>query len=395
MDYFVVEFQIPCLFKREKMIDMKNRKRIGIVTVFGNINFGSNLQSYALQTILRRLGYHPENLPLFHTPERNKLYQKFRFYVKYILFEMLFPFLNDARKRSHLFEKYIIKNIRTSKYNISKIEDLEKIGKSPYNYYICGSDQIWAPNQFNPHFFLSFCNIKRKKIAYAPSVGLKAIPENLIDTYDELISDIGSLSIREADGAKLLKDITGINIPVVLDPTLLLNRKEWLNHAGKFVTSEKYILCYFLTQNNEYFMEVENYARLYKLKVYVLPSNRYDYKWGDKVLYNIGPKEFIQILNKAEVMITDSFHGTIFSVNLHKNFYTFLRFGENDPLNQNSRVINILNELGLNDHLINPKSQLKNKPLYTKVDWELTENELDKRRMYSLNYLKQSLYNNA
>ena len=370
---------------------MKVKKKIGIVTVYGNINFGSNLQSFALQTILKRLGYDSENIRLLHSSRRNRFLQINRFYIKYFLYETFFFLLNDARKRSHLFEKYVFKNIKTSKYNIQNIENLEKEGKSPFKFYICGSDQIWAPNQFNPYYFLSFCKIKSKKIAYAPSVGLRSIPENLIARYNELINNISSLSIREADGAKLLKDITGLDIPVVLDPTLLLNRLDWLNHAGQFNANEKYILCYFLTQNNKYFSEVEEFARLHGMKVYVLPSNRYDYRWGDRIFYNIGPREFIQILNKAEVMLTDSFHGTIFSINLHKNFYTFLRFDESDPLNQNSRVINALSEFGLSDHLIDTKSQLMSKKLYVDIDWKVMENELNMRRKFSLGFLKQSL----
>lgn len=374
---------------------MQNKKmKVGIITVYRNINYGSNLQSYALQTVLYKIGLNAENICLDDSYKKgslkNRLIKKSKYILKFILKKGLE--LNRL-KQEYAFDNYVNNNINVGDYTCEEIEALESKGKHPYDYYICGSDQIWAPNQFRPIFFLSFIKRKGIKIAYAPSIGLPVIPEDLKSRYEELITDFAHLSVREKDGASLIKEITGLDVPVVLDPTLLLNRKEWLAHARIRPCKEKYILCYFLGDNIEHRRCVKRLSEQTGYKIYVLPKNAKQEQWGDKVMYNIGPSDFINMLNNAQIMCTDSFHGTIFSINLHKDFYTFLRFSSQDPLNQNSRIFNILSEVHLNERIIdNPELDISIKDP-NPIDWSFVDKIIEKKREQSVNYLKESLKN--
>lgn len=367
-------------------------KKIGIVTVYKNINFGSNLQTYALQQILLRLGYQPENLIVTDIQKNYFVYCK-RIYHLIVHVIKSFSKLNRVKYRRNLiFKRYVSDNIRSSDYSCSNIETLEKKGEKKFDYYICGSDQIWAPNQFNPFFFLSFCKDKSRNIAYAPSIGLTSIPENLVKPYCQLLQNIGALSIREKDGASLIKSLLNIDIPVVLDPTLLLNRNDWLSHSSSkyYPISCKYILCYFLGNNYAQREKVKRLSEVTGYNIFVLPSNRYDCKWGNKQIYEAGPQEFINLLDQAEVLCTDSFHGTIFSINLHKPFFTFLRFNDDDPLNQNSRVLNFLDETGLQSRIITEEKEIPFN-FYENLDWGKIDSYLEEKRIYSIKFLQSSL----
>lgn len=366
-----------------------NKKKAGIITVYRNINFGSNLQSYALQRTLEKLGIYAENICLNESYKKNsvatRLYNEIKFLLKLVIKKGIDL---EKAKRAHRFAKYVEKHINVGNYTCDEIDMMEKKGKFVYDFFVCGSDQIWAPNQFRAHFFLSFTKRKSAKIAYAPSIGLPKIPLELVASYQELISDFGKLSIRENEGASLIKEITGINVPVVLDPTLLLDRKEWLAHCKHKTIKDKYILCYFLGNNEIHRKCVEHYSKKTGYKIYVLPSDTQKIEWGDKMLYNVGPKEFINLLNNSQIMCTDSFHGTIFSINLHKEFCTFLRFEQNDPLNQNSRIHSILTETKLLDRLVaTPEEGIKN---FAPIDWDNVDNTINEKRDISINYLKEA-----
>lgn len=369
-------------------------KRIGIVTVYRNINFGSNLQTFALQQILLRLGYKPENLNVIDKYKVNFLYSllKKSYHLIVHIIKSFSKLYRVKYKRILLFKKYVSDYIYSSDYSCSQIDILEKSGKEIYDYYICGSDQIWAPNQFNPYFFLSFCKDKNRNIAYAPSIGLPSIPENLSESYYHLLQNIKALSIREKDGASLIKSLLDIDVPVVLDPTLLLDKNDWLEHASQsnYRVTSKYILCYFLGNNYEQREKIKQLSNITGYNIVVLPSNRYDCNWGDMQIYEAGPREFIDLLNQAEIMCTDSFHGTIFSINLHKPFFTFLRFNDDDPLNQNSRVLNFLDEVGLQTRLITDDATFPDE-IYKGLDWVKVDYYLKEKRALSIKFLQSAL----
>lgn len=361
-------------------------KKVGIVTTFQNTNYGSKLQSYALQKKLRDLGVIGENI-IWLKQTSNSMLQKLLRLAKQPSSILKIGVRKKYRRRQQIFQEYLEDNLNVSGYTVEQIKELENLNNSPYSYYICGSDQIWAPNLFNEYLFLSFITDRSKKISYAPSIGLTKIPEKLKEQYKNLINGIGSLSIREADGASFISDITGREATVVLDPTLLLTRDEWVEQAAQTNINTPYILCYFLGGNNEHRQWVEELSKKTGYQIIVLPFAPRDFYWGHKRVFEAGPKEFLGLINSAEIVCTDSYHGMLFSLNLNKEFYSFLRFKENEKLNQNSRILNFMEKLGIVNRIVDLNEQNH----YTDINWAVINSKLELERKNSITFLENAL----
>lgn len=361
-------------------------KRIGIITVFKNVNYGSKLQSFALQKKLKDLGYHGENLSYQLERSANKRSRLLSLINKPTLL-LKIPYRRKYHRRYEIFKSFLNNNINISEFSVENILDGENDIEQKYHKFICGSDQIWAPNQFSEYFFLSFVSDKSKKMAYAPSIGLPEIPDDLVDKYRKLINDIPSLSIREKDGAEIIKEITGREVPVVVDPTLLLNGDEWRNLAIKYKEKSPYILCYFLGSNKEHRKWVENLSERTGYDIIVLPFATRDFYWGDKKIFEAGPSEFLGLVDGAEIVCTDSYHGMLFSLNMNTEFYSFLRFKEGEKLNQNSRVLNFLTKLDLKNRIVD----LNKRNQYENINWIEVNSKIDKERVKSIEFLEKTL----
>jgi len=364
--------------------------KIAIVTLYRSGNYGSALQSYALQICIKTLGYQCENLRCRRTLIN-------RICIKNLVFAIKNPSIGFQFLKQLLGMKLCVRDDKTenffdyideSSHVYRSIEEL-KTANNKYDAFVCGSNQIWAPNVFNEILYLSFVDNKYRKIAYAPSIGLPAIPSGLRLRMASLIRDIKYLSIREAQGAAIIKDLTGIDVPVVLDPTLLLHKKEWTTIAIQPNIKDDYVLCYFLGKNPRHREIVDKYIQRTGYKLVVLPFVSYDYTWGDMNLKDSGPREFIGLINNARTIFTDSFHGTAFSINLNKQFYAFLRFKENDALCQNSRIINILEMFHLSRRLIN--DDVLSIQDDSEIKYESVNRILDMKRKQSIDYLQLSL----
>jgi len=366
-------------------------KKIAIITVYKNINYGSKLQSYALQHTLLKLGYNSENLILQPKVQNLSMQRKIVHIISTAIRNPsiihMIIFRKVIKKRIEVFNNYLKKFIKESNKSPQDIIELEGLNTSPYSHYICGSDQIWAPNQFNEYYFLSFTKHKNKKIAYAPSIGLPTIPLNLIKHYKNLISGIGSVSIRENDGAEIIKEITDRDVPIVLDPTLLLTANEWVElMLSPLDKMQPYILCYFLGNNKQHRHWVAQKKKETGYKTIVLPFFKRDFLWGNKNMF-VGPQEFISLIYNAKIVCTDSYHGILFSINLNKDFFAFLRFNEGEKLNQNSRVLNFLKRTNLMNRIVD----LNNVNEYESINWDKINDYIDIERTKSIDFLKSAL----
>lgn len=321
-------------------------KKIGIVTNYANINYGSALQSYALQRKLLSLGVYCENIKYKYGREESRLAR-----IKNSVGDLKRWLLTIVRKnRRDRFLAFRLNYLRESKREYATLDDLNRTNQV-YDAFICGSDQIWAPNQFNEWYYLSFVKDLKVKIAYAPSIGLPIIPDHLKKLMGDLISRIDYISIREAQGAAIVKELTGTEPPVVLDPTLLINKDEWKNISAKPKIKGEYAFCYFLGENPEHIRTARKYCNENGLKL-VVPYEKGDISTCDMVLKGVGPREFLTLISEATLVFTDSFHGTAFSVNFGKDFFTFLRFSPDDELCQNSRIYHFLDSVGLRCRLV-------------------------------------------
>ena len=237
---------------------MKNMK-IGILTLNTHNNYGNRLQNYALKKVLLK---YADVVDTIWFEKNNCLLSKKIWNAKNIIKYIL----NWKDIRSYLNKYYISDCIR--EYNIKTFSDeyipikydfcIKKSLNEEYDYFIIGSDQVWNPNLWGysnneKDFFLNFAD-SNKRIAYAASFGIEKVPSNKEDLFKNGLNNMKAISVREQEGAKIVKELINKDVPVVIDPTMLLTQDEWHNMAKKpnWYNGEKYILTYFLGKSFKY-----------------------------------------------------------------------------------------------------------------------------------------------
>lgn len=388
---------------------MKNqikKKKVALLTCFLN-NYGACLQAHALQNCIEKLGYDCDIIPYiepygYEDFNINKI-TIFKMHIRSLLDDLRFAF---KKKKPFNYNKKILSfyNFRKKflKFELDKgtkniklyrsIEDFNNISND-YDFFVCGSDQIWNPtfyNKNNPAYFLTFVKDK-KRIAYAPSIGLSEIPDKYREEFITYVNRFNSISTREQKGAEIIKKLCNRDAKVVLDPTLLAGKDFWFKLLKKrySLPHKKYIFCYIFSNTpkcNEYLHMMQQQTGL--PIVYTCISNlSYDNLNATLVEY-AGPIDFLQLINHANFVVTDSFHGTAFSILLNKDFYVFKRERSDETIDMFSRINNILNEVGLENRAVSIEQPFHIKP---SIDFEKVNSNLNEIRKDSLDYLKNSL----
>lgn len=373
--------------------------RIAIVNRTNLKNYGSLLQSFALCEAVRQLGYEAEIIW-----EDGSIYKNYDLRLQKIvsiLFKLFFhpklmkSTLNDVKtvqrstiseKTVKCFDEFINKNITRKYYKPSQMTK-RNVG-SRYDKFICGSDQVWCSTTLyvDPLMYLRFAP-KNKRIAYAPSLGRNYIPNYNRRKMRRYINDIPFVSVRESTGERLIKELTGRDVPVTVDPTLLIPIEHWDTLKTPQNLKERYVLCYFLSTPTQ-----ETQKKLYsfiadKGDVVIALNSRLEYLENKmKVLYpDCGPSEFIGFVSDARYVFTDSYHGMLFSIMYQKEFWSVEReYGEFD---QSSRQRSLLETIGLTNRYID-----KNRDFSLDViDYGSVETCLNKEILKSQKYLKEAL----
>ena len=362
--------------------------KIGILTMSHGVNYGNRLQNYAVQFTLEKLGCKAETIKNYTNQKiirDSSIKERLKNKVIDIYFNnnINIRWMN-YRLRSKRFKYFNKQYIKYSNFIISK-DNIPKHIDDYYDYFVCGSDQIWNPEfPINSHIdFLTFVK-EEKRIAYSPSFGISKLPEYCKKDYKKWINGIPNLSVRELAGAKIIKDLTGKDAQVLVDPTLNLTKEEWLSMAKKpqFTVSNKYIFSYFLGNVSDKIKnKIKGIAKQYNFEIIdILDADK-------KHIFSTDPSEFIWLLNNAELICTNSFHGTIFSIIMKKPFIVFER---NDKYSSmNSRMDTLLKLFNMEHRLHDNINYTKSEVFYMdfkKVD-EIINNEKEK----SIKYLKKCL----
>lgn len=368
-------------------------KRIGTITFHASYNFGSNLQAYALQEYVKKIAKENNKeveykIINYRTQQQKDIYnyRKSGSLYKSVLNKI---FLNKIMKqREENFENFMNDFFDlTKEYN--RREELQQL---EFDYYISGSDQIWnlATYDFDWSYFLDFVN-KGKKISYAPSLGPKRmeISEEAKEKIRNLVNKYDEISVREEGSKERLAEIVGSekNININVDPTILLEKNEW----EKIIEEEPilkgdYILFYTLRMSNERAKFLKKLSKKLKMPIVVAnQSLKYDYIYGFKKQYQSGPLEFLNLIKNAKLVISSSFHGTVFSIILNKPFYTL------DGIDDD-RIKNLLNITNLENRSISIDDNLdeKLKDAFS-VDFSLSNEKINEERMKSREYLEKAL----
>lgn len=363
------------------------RSAIAQITWINYNNFGTFLQAYSLQQVLKRIGF-----------------------ISYIIDDKRFIKTNPSKlflarlfhslknKPSYIFDQYKIdslyKAFRNNFLNIDNswktLEDLS----SKYSEFICGSDQIWSPilrDHNDGFYFASFAPENAKKIAYAPSLGSKTYSKDYETLVKPWLKGFQFLSAREKRGAEILEEISGCHVQTVLDPTLLLSHNDWVrfekgNPRNPLSPDSHYLLAYMLSFNCVYLKRIKEIAEEKNLKLVFINNLDGLSEYADKCV-NCGPLEFLSLIVNSTFFITDSFHGTIFALQFHKHFLTLKRFKENSAISQNSRIENLFHIIKMKDNFLDDSNfdKLPNLP-----DWDYIDKCLSEERKKSIQYLQEA-----
>lgn len=312
---------------------MMVKDKVGIISFHKSINYGVYLQAYALQTYIEQSGYVAEIIDynrFTEQPKRKKgaIYRITHFKETISIIRMLF-FLHGkgAKEKEIKFENFAKNNFCLSN-PLNSFDEIVNI-EGDYEKFVCGSDQIWNPEytQANPVYFLQFAP-EIKRIAYAPSFGVERKSDafkGYEEKYKKYIAAFADISVREETGQGIVEDICGILPKVVVDPTLLLSANHWEEKSKQVKIQGKYIVFYILGSNPLYRELAKKIFEQGEYSVICIPTGPL---WDNLVCVEkcyAGVDEFIYLMRNAQYVITDSFHGTVFSVIFKKNFSAVLR----------------------------------------------------------------------
>lgn len=386
-------------------------KSIGIITIHNSKNnYGGVLQSFGLFEYLRNQGYAVEIIDL-HRPNTHPDYvmsPRYTFmrshvspvqYAKARILEIL--------GKRHLFDPEVGSNWNPGA--VRKFNDFnDKIKLSrPYTYipdlykdtpkydaYISGSDQLWNPTQpycLEPYFLTFVKDSKALKLSYGTSIGITDLYDTEKKQFKKWLSSYDVISVREQQAADLLHDITGRDIPRVPDPTILLDPGQWISMAEGQPDNKKYILVFSLGKNYEIVKKAIQLAESFSCKVKVIDQN-YAFPIHNNVepITDAGPLDFVGLIKDAYLVLTDSFHCTVFSlITGTRNFYTYIS-PESD---RGSRILDLLEVYGLGNHIVNYLTDIPNERDLSdeKIDTKKTYSIMDRERQSGRAFLKEAL----
>lgn len=366
------------------------------MTWFGYHNYGTALQATALYRVLGDSGFDVDVInydPYTEyvarpTPEDvNKLYSKLWGKAKARVLTRGYA----PKAREDLFEQFL-DDCLTLTEPCPTLAELEGLNDA-YGIFVCGSDQIWQPREYDPRYFLDFAGDDRLKVAYAPSLGLPRVEDgDVARRMARVCSRFDALSTREETGSKIVSDLTGREVATVIDPTLLIEGEKWLGVAGLDASrpdAGSYLLAYMLGTSESHWKRVYALGKDLGLPVRVIPVFRKDLRRPGCIKEPVGPREFVSLIAGAAYVCTDSFHGVAFSINMNREFCVFERFKRGASGSQNSRVYNILEKTGLNSRLATKDA--RDEDLVAPIDWAEPNEKVAAERERSLAWLEAAL----
>jgi hypothetical protein len=395
---------------------MTSKKSVGIITLHYVDNHGGVLLAYALQEKIDQLGYAASVVDYDPTPVPSRMSFFLATWLRRIgnipgylrrapqILRRIFSGSaimpprhphKSSGMRAARFAEFRKKWIRMTPESWSSSTQLHA-SPPKFDAYVCGSDQIWNPYMCRPDgtpgfdsaYFLSFAPVSLR-VSYAPSVSVPDIPTELKAEFRRLASGILQLSCREESGAQLISDAVSRPVKVVLDPALLLTAADW-RRVSMRPSAGRYLLCYFLGNGRHYRDYALALSRQLGIEIRVISSDIDDAAYMQaRQCHDIGPDEFLGLIEGAECVCTDSFHGTLFSIVFERQFHVFERPGSAGTRSMSSRIHSILGRLGLSDRLVRDGQVPARSQVV--IDYAAPSRRLAELREDSIAYLRDAL----
>ena len=383
-------------------------KKIGLVSCYFKNNYGSQLQAYATQKILKEYGFDVETINVSKNKDfsngKKKYYlsQVFNFNFIKTKFGMV-KLLVDKKINKELGKNISVRNSKLKEFrrnynltaaykNYLELKEASKL----YDYIVVGSDQLWLPvNVVADYYTLNWVDESVKTISYSTSFGVSNIPKKYENKYKIFLNKIDCISTREDAGQKIIKNLTDRNAQVVCDPTILFNKEEWMEIQKKEpIYKDKYILCYFLGNSIEYRKFAERLKEKTGCKIVSINHCdeyvKYSDEFADEIPYDIDPGDFLNLIRNAEFVCTDSFHGTVFSLINNRKFFCFRRHNKKSKNSTNSRLDSLLSRVNLNKRLLDGNEEIE-EVLNWDIDFEDVNQKIEEFRNDSKAFLENAL----
>lgn len=353
--------------------------KIGILTFQNTLNFGATLQNYALYHVLKSMGSDVEVVNY-----RSEAVEKVQLVVPVFTPKSIcrYMILRGKARRFGEFKK------RMQFSDPCRADSVRSVCDN-YDCVVVGSDQVW--NTRGTHsdatYFLDFIGDSRRCKTYAASMGFGGLPPCDFDLRP-LISHFSSILVREKSAAEtILSECPDAPTPhVVLDPTLLVDKKVWddIERTPKYVTKSPYVLVYAISEYLATFEAAHRLADSNGIRIINVSSSRPGWADGVRSVLNVSPEEYLGLFAHAQATVVSSFHGLCFSIINHRDFYFS---GQTSEKNTNSRATDLMDALGISGRTVQDLANGTVKP----VDWDDVEARLSALRAESLHLLKESL----
>lgn len=372
-------------------------KKIAIITFQRAHNYGSILQAYALQHYIKHApGIEECEILDFSNQAQKDMYAiyhsvtSWKYFIKNIL---AFFMRKEFARQSQDFDTFIENNLVLTEHSFRTAAEMEG-EESHYDAFFAGSDQIWNIKCIDADdaYFLNFVH-KKPKYAYAPSFGAQNINECTENPqkYRALISQFRRISIREKNGQKWLHQLLGCDVPLLIDPTMFYDKDFWSQYMAEPQENRKYILYYSFGFTHEINRAVKKISQKLGLPVVMLNVRAWVYKtgffYGFQYAKHSGPAEFLRYVNDAEIILSNSFHGTVFSALFEKNFW-YLIGSTNNP--DDDRAKTMVEQIGIADRML-PVEKVDDCDFAVQPDYEKVRANLKTLRKTAFQYLDECL----
>ena len=361
--------------------------KVGILTFPNSVSYGASLQMYALYKKVNDLGHDAEIINYHNAFMKAEKHchnngSKLRKLIK----RSMSGALHFRMKRA--FRDFEKKNLKLyPKKAVSEKLALSDLGKR-YDAVICGSDQVWNPDITGSDlsFFLDFCGEGTKRVSYAPSFGIDKFPKDISDLIRSDIAGFDALSVREESGREYIKEEFGRDATLVCDPTMLLDAEEWSRVEKRCALGRgEYILFYTIRRSEALMKYCRELSKATGIRIVIVGGNPIKRITNrDRSLdyaTDISPAEWLYLVHNAKYVVTNSFHGTAFSIIFKKDFYVEL------SSLTNSRLAHITDMLSLTDRVI---GNAECSPA-TSCNYEIAESKLAEISSSSAEFLKNAL----
>lgn len=370
--------------------------KIGIITFHRAVNYGAVLQSYALCKKVRAF----ENVECDIIDYRSKFIENYyntwylfaprnwKRLLSYILFNG-----NLKPNKERLFS-FLKRNRCLNGDTIDTIQRLKET-EQEFDRIITGSDQVWSPLAagFDSAYFITFCSDTKMRGSYAASIGVSSIPESLENEYRLRLEGFNNYSVREQSAKNIiLKLFPNANVTVDVDPTLLLSGDDWRKDISlndirpSIIKNQKYVLVYCISPSEKLFDIAKKVANELECEILYI-TDRWRSQRGVCNLRKINIDEWLYLFDNAQYIVTDSFHGTAFSINLGKQFYTYQDINNK----RSTRILSLLGDLQLEKRIISEETGANIK---CKIEYDNIHTRLEFLRKNSTENLRSIVYGN-